>query len=262
MPESHVDCVDLEDGGSRCFGILFDDVQSVIKAAMGNFLVLVTGEYEEPDVNSIHRALWERTNDMIISWILNTIVDQISNSLNFINTDCDHWKELQEHYSQLDGQVLLMNPMPTVAKAYIMIRKEEKQREARFDNASFRINYSQWESSSRNNNQGESSRGSNFKKGMICGNYGKEGHIKEECYKIFGYPVGHPLHGKYKSLNQILRNNAQDNNMINQLNQMILTMQNNKEINGVPFMSNEGKPKLITSCFTKSWKFIASYVSA
>nr|GEX83898.1 leaf rust 10 disease-resistance locus receptor-like protein kinase-like 2.1 [Tanacetum cinerariifolium] len=73
-------------------------------------------------------------------------------------------------------------------------------------------NYSQGESSSRNNNQGESSRRSNFKKGVIYRNYGKEGHIKEECYKIVGYPVGHPLHGKYKSSNQTLRNNAQDNN--------------------------------------------------
>nr|GEX30670.1 cysteine-rich RLK (receptor-like protein kinase) 8 [Tanacetum cinerariifolium] len=40
---------------------------------------------------------------MIISWILNTVDEQISNSLNFVNTACDLWKELQEHYSQLDG---------------------------------------------------------------------------------------------------------------------------------------------------------------
>ncbi|GKA68939.1 cysteine-rich receptor-like protein kinase 8 [Tanacetum coccineum] len=43
---------------------------------------------------------------------------------------------------------------------------------------------------------------------------------------------------------------------------MILMMQNNKETNGMPFMSNEGKPKLIVSCFTKSYKFVASHVSA
>ncbi|GJU30623.1 cysteine-rich receptor-like protein kinase 8 [Tanacetum coccineum] len=175
-----------------------------------NKLKLVTSEFEEPTVNSIHRALWERTNDMIISWILNTIDEQISNSLNFVNSACDLWKELHEHYSQLDGhrvyqltnhlvqlkqnnlaieiyyhklkglwdeynsleapymrvcpcvcenrrvngerdqrkrliqflmgldecyanvrgQILLMNPMPSVAKAYNMIKQEEKQRKA------------------------------------------------------------------------------------------------------------------------------------
>nr|GEV94353.1 ribonuclease H-like domain-containing protein [Tanacetum cinerariifolium] len=34
----------------------------------------------------------------------------------------------------------------------------------------------------------------------------KEGHSTEEYYKIVGYPVGHPLHGKYKP-------NAQKKNM-------------------------------------------------
>nr|GFB14124.1 cysteine-rich RLK (receptor-like protein kinase) 8 [Tanacetum cinerariifolium] len=48
----------------------------------------------------------------------------------------------------------------------------------------------------------------------------------------------------------------------NQPNQMILMMQNKKEINGMPSMSNDDKPKLIASCFTKSCKFITSHVSA
>ncbi|XP_071688543.1 uncharacterized protein [Rutidosis leptorrhynchoides] len=65
-----------------------------------NKLQIVTNQFVEPEVNLRSRALWERTNDMIISWILNTITDQISNSLNFVNTAC---KELHEHYSQLDG---------------------------------------------------------------------------------------------------------------------------------------------------------------
>ena len=68
-----------------------------------NKLNIVTGEFVEPRINSEHRPLWDRTNDMIISWIMNTIDDQISNSLNFVNTACDLWNELQEHYSQLDG---------------------------------------------------------------------------------------------------------------------------------------------------------------
>ncbi|GJX45393.1 cysteine-rich receptor-like protein kinase 8 [Tanacetum coccineum] len=170
---------------------------------------IVTGEYREPSTQSNTRALWERTNDIIISWILNTISDQISNSLTFVNIACALWFELNKHYSQLDGhrfyqisndivqlkqqnydvevyyqklkgywdkhdaleapymcicpcncengrtngdrdqrkrliqfliglgecysnlrgQILLMQPLPTVAKAYGMIRQEEKRRE-------------------------------------------------------------------------------------------------------------------------------------
>lgn len=49
------------------------------------------------------RALWERNNDMLISWILNTVSEQISNSLHFINSASKLWLELQEHYAQIDG---------------------------------------------------------------------------------------------------------------------------------------------------------------
>ena len=37
-----------------------------------NKLKIVTGEFVEPRTDSDERAMWERTNDMIISWMLNT----------------------------------------------------------------------------------------------------------------------------------------------------------------------------------------------
>ncbi|GKA85881.1 putative copia-type protein [Tanacetum coccineum] len=58
-----------------------------------NKLKIVTGEYNEPEANSRNRAF------------------------------------LDECYANVRGQILLMQPMPTVAKAYSMIRQEEKQRE-------------------------------------------------------------------------------------------------------------------------------------
>ncbi|XP_071738937.1 uncharacterized protein [Rutidosis leptorrhynchoides] len=62
-----------------------------------NKLKIVTKEYSEPSRDSNLRPLWERNNDMIISWILNTVTDEISNSLNFVASGL--WSELQEHYS-------------------------------------------------------------------------------------------------------------------------------------------------------------------
>ncbi|GJS73097.1 cysteine-rich receptor-like protein kinase 8 [Tanacetum coccineum] len=59
-----------------------------------NKLKIVTGALNEPSVDSEERAMWERTNDMIISWILNTISDQISNNLNFMNSASALWSEL------------------------------------------------------------------------------------------------------------------------------------------------------------------------
>ncbi|GKC67099.1 cysteine-rich receptor-like protein kinase 8 [Tanacetum coccineum] len=66
-------------------------------------LKLINGEFEEPPSSSAIRSLWERANDMIISWILNTVSDQIGNNLSFVNSATSLWNELYEHYSQLDG---------------------------------------------------------------------------------------------------------------------------------------------------------------
>ncbi|GJW53152.1 uncharacterized mitochondrial protein-like protein [Tanacetum coccineum] len=44
----------------------------------------------------------------------------------------------------------------------------------------------------------QTGRKSNFKPVVYCTNCFKEGHSGDECYKLKGYPIGHPLHGKYK----------------------------------------------------------------
>ncbi|GJS02490.1 retrovirus-related pol polyprotein from transposon TNT 1-94 [Tanacetum coccineum] len=102
-------------------------------------------------------------------------------------------------------------------------------------------------------------------------NQSKEGHTKAECYKLVGYPVGHPLYGKYpakqppksindsknyRTVNMVMGQNEQmemdqnekteaspnQNNstpdshvstrmdqLQNQLNQVLMMLQNNKE---------------------------------
>ncbi|GKA42904.1 retrovirus-related pol polyprotein from transposon TNT 1-94 [Tanacetum coccineum] len=47
-------------------------------------------------------------------------------------------------------------------------------------------------------NRPQTGRRSTFKAGVYCTHYFKERHIGDECYKLKGYLVGHPLHGKYK----------------------------------------------------------------
>lgn len=258
-----------------------------------NKLKLVNGEFEEPEISSPIRASWERANDMVISWMLNTISEQIGNNLNFVHTAHSLWHQLQDHYSQLDnhriyqltndivhlkqlncsievyyrklkglwdeldaleapysctckctcenrksngerdqrkrliqflmgldesytnirGQILLLQPLPMVAKAYSLLRQEEKQRKVPkqasnsvpFALNTYRNYASQNTSQNRTSNhttfsQNQShpqNKKSSFKAGVICGNCNKEGHTKEECYKLVGYPIGHPLHNKY-----------------------------------------------------------------
>ncbi|GJU88477.1 cysteine-rich receptor-like protein kinase 8 [Tanacetum coccineum] len=243
---------------------------------------IVTGQFLEPSMESELRTIWEINNDMLISWILNTVSEQINNNLNFINSASKLWSELQEHYTKINGfwdefdaleapymcvyvcnckngrvngerdqrkrliqflmgldesysnikeQILLMQPLPSVAKAYTMVRQEEKQRErlsikstnstifntytshsrpsTSFNSSTPRYNPQRPQNSPNPNTSSDNRRNGfnpntlterkrNFRKGVYCRNYGKEGHFQEECYKIMGYLVGHPLHGKYQ----------------------------------------------------------------
>ena len=68
-----------------------------------NKVKLVNGEYEAPSPSSDLRIHWEKANDMLISWILNTVLEGIGNHLTLVDSTFGLWTELNEHYSQLDG---------------------------------------------------------------------------------------------------------------------------------------------------------------
>lgn len=61
-----------------------------------NKFVVVNGVFAKPAVTSPLYAQWERVNDMIITWILNSVTDEISDGLNFVNTAGEVWNELKE----------------------------------------------------------------------------------------------------------------------------------------------------------------------
>ncbi|GJW77064.1 cysteine-rich receptor-like protein kinase 8 [Tanacetum coccineum] len=122
---------------------------------------------------------------------------------------------IDDSYLNIRGQILFMQPLPSVVKAYNMVRQEEKQREGMVPKPATAATFSTYTNNHRpynNNNyyqrpfnrsyytQRESStqaeRRSSFRKLIIYGNCNKEGYSKEGCYKTVGYPMGHPLHGK------------------------------------------------------------------
>ncbi|GJW32106.1 hypothetical protein Tco_0052138 [Tanacetum coccineum] len=119
---------------------------------------------------------------------------------------------LDECYSNLRGQILLLQPLPTVAKAYGMIRQEEKQREGilpkplgsialsaqTYISQSYKNNNTHRGTTSQYPNRPQTGRRSTFRPGVYYTNFSTEGHSSDECYKLKGYPIGHPLHGKYK----------------------------------------------------------------
>ncbi|XP_074377154.1 uncharacterized protein LOC141718674 [Apium graveolens] len=68
-----------------------------------NKLGLVNGTYPKPEENSPLKSQWDRVNDMVISWILNTVSDEISNGMDFVTSTQEMWEELHGQFSSVNG---------------------------------------------------------------------------------------------------------------------------------------------------------------
>lgn len=68
-----------------------------------NKFVIVNGSFEKPVATSPFLPQWERVNDLVITWILNTVADEISDGLNYVTTAKEVWLELAERFSGTNG---------------------------------------------------------------------------------------------------------------------------------------------------------------
>ncbi|XP_035838302.1 uncharacterized protein LOC118485898 [Helianthus annuus] len=53
--------------------------------------------------NSTNPSLWSRCNDMVISWIINTLSREIGESVLYVKTASQLWKELNDRFGQING---------------------------------------------------------------------------------------------------------------------------------------------------------------
>ncbi|XP_030934597.1 uncharacterized protein LOC115960041 [Quercus lobata] len=128
---------------------------------------------------------------------------------------------LNESYSQIKGQILLMEPLPTVNKAYSLLIQEERQRNVGIGNpvhiesttlavkgseANSNPNFPNFPAFFANSGVfgGKNSKGRDR---PICTHCGKLGHVMEKCFKLHGFPPGFKPKGKNFRVNQV---NVQD----------------------------------------------------
>ena len=60
----------------------------------------IDGTYGKPDSSSPLLPYWKRCNDMVLSWLLNSMHKNIWDSVIFCETASEIWKELEERYGQ------------------------------------------------------------------------------------------------------------------------------------------------------------------
>ncbi|KAL2240723.1 UNVERIFIED_CONTAM: hypothetical protein Sindi_0713500 [Sesamum indicum] len=97
-----------------------------------------------PPINTDEFKRWNRIDSMVTTWILNRMTKELAESFMYVGSSRELWVELEARYGesnsaliyQLQGeigqvtqgsQILLLEPLPTVTKAYSMLIRMEKQ---------------------------------------------------------------------------------------------------------------------------------------
>ncbi|RVW27296.1 Retrovirus-related Pol polyprotein from transposon TNT 1-94 [Vitis vinifera] len=197
---------------------------------------------DKPD----EHASWKKCNDMILSWILNSLSQDLADSIerdiacltqdqmtvaayytrlkklwdelgSYNDTVCscgaDHKRRrlmqflmgLNESYNAIRGQILLMNPLPDVAKAYSSTVQEEKQRSLgatreTTENSAMVVQRAEPMALAVRHGQGSSSRSNpSNQKPLHCSYCDRDHHVRETCWKLNGYPPEHPKHASNRS---------------------------------------------------------------
>ncbi|KAL4313244.1 hypothetical protein GQ457_01G015460 [Hibiscus cannabinus] len=102
---------------------------------------------------------------------------------------------LNESFAHIRGQILLMDPVPSITKVFSLIVEEKNQRSIAMNNsivpeAAFVVKASH----------------SSKKYRPQCNYCGLLGHTKDKCYKLHGYPLGYKTRNAVVSHNNVVAN--------------------------------------------------------
>ncbi|KAL2253350.1 UNVERIFIED_CONTAM: hypothetical protein Sindi_0129700 [Sesamum indicum] len=123
-------------------------------------LGFIDGSYEKPSEDKAAIEQWQTNDCMVVCWIVNSIAKDIAEAFLYAKSARELWDELQsldplptcdcgaskkiaektassqlmqflmglsDVYDHVRNQILLMDPLPTVGKAYSMVARVEKQ---------------------------------------------------------------------------------------------------------------------------------------
>ncbi|GJT19185.1 ribonuclease H-like domain-containing protein [Tanacetum coccineum] len=130
--------------------------------------------------SNILSSQWDRCNDVVLTWIMNSVSTDVYMGLVYFVDAATVWKDLEkldthnklmklmqflmgldDCYQSVRSSLLTRDPLPEVKDAYV---------------------------NTRSNNNGNVNRGPN--PNLSCKNCGMIGHTIERCYELIGYPPG------------------------------------------------------------------------
>ena len=96
---------------------------------------------------------------------------------------------LNDSFSHVQGQILLMDPIPSVEKVFSLLIQDEKQRSVGHGNNNGPFVESTTLAAKTMNFNSKTFK--KTKEKPTCSHYRLHGHTLEKCYKLHGYPPGY-----------------------------------------------------------------------
>lgn len=114
---------------------------------------------------------------------------------------------INDSFSQVRTQILLMDPFPSLNKVYSLMIQEETQRSV-VHYSSPRVESTALVTISQNFNVNSmvnyvGGNGNKGKERHVYSHCGKFGHTIEKCYKLHGFPLGYKVKGKLAMAHQV-----------------------------------------------------------
>ncbi|KAM1845503.1 hypothetical protein ACFX13_019801 [Malus domestica] len=237
-----------------------------ISLSAKNKIEFVEGTVKSPSPTDAKFPLWQRCDDMVLAWILNSVHSDIASSIMHNSNAAEAWNDLKERFSQgndsriyqikreivehrqgqqsisnyytklkalwdelssynkeatctcgglehlnkreekervmqflmglndsysaIRGQILLMQPLPDTRRVYSLILQQEKQVEVSLNRENLNHHAMLATHASDTGNQ------ANQVQKKKCSYCDQGGHVVERCFYLYGFPPGHKFHGK------------------------------------------------------------------
>lgn len=69
-------------------------------------LGFIDGSCSRPKLNSPHYNQWIRCDNMVVSWLLNSMVNDLAEAFLYVNSAMQLWEELTDRFGQSNGPLL------------------------------------------------------------------------------------------------------------------------------------------------------------
>ncbi|XP_075101583.1 uncharacterized protein LOC142177024 [Nicotiana tabacum] len=183
----------------------------LIALSAKNKVGFIDGTLIQPKISFDTFKSWAHCNDMVISWLLNSLSKEIAESVPYSKTARDIWNELEESFNQSNesqlyhlkkeisesiqaarSNLLMLSPLPSVNHAYSLLIRDEKQRE-RYGSPITLLRVLLLQLNSPMLDKGtpliRKETLQQRKGGQFCNYCKKQNHTIENCYRLIGFPA-------------------------------------------------------------------------